>query len=382
MKTMTKSHSYDQSQLKILCDKLCDNIEHVLDVLQLSYHQSNKMITMSCPIHGGDNDSALNLYHEGDSYRGNWVCRTHNCEQIFKKSILGFIRGCLSKQKFDWSSKGDKTVSFYEAIKFAESLIGEKVLDFQASAISADKARFNNIINAIQSKPVAQSPQIDRQVIHKFLDIPSQYFISRGYSSDVLMKYDVGLCTNPNKEMYNRAVVPIYDDNHQYMIGCSGRSIFDKCTKCRKYHNPDDNCPTDTLWKYSKWKHSFGFRADSVLYNMWFAKKFIAESATAILVESPGNVWKLEEAGFHNALAIFGSSLSDKQKILLDGSGVMNLLLLMDNDEAGEKAKEQIIFKCEKTYKIYCPSFEGNDVSELDIDSIQTILKKATETII
>ena len=92
----TKSNSYDQHKLKILSDSLCDNIEELLEILNISeYKLSDKMIAMNCPIHQGDNPSALNLYYVGDSYRGNWKCRTHNCEEIFKPSILGFVRGCF-----------------------------------------------------------------------------------------------------------------------------------------------------------------------------------------------------------------------------------------------------------------------------------------------
>lgn len=80
-----KSRSHSQNELKVLCDALCDNIENVLSSLDLhDYRDNSKMLTMSCPIHGGDNESALNLYYEGDTYRGNWKCRTHQCEKYFK----------------------------------------------------------------------------------------------------------------------------------------------------------------------------------------------------------------------------------------------------------------------------------------------------------
>ena len=83
--TKKKSPSHNQHELKIICDALCDNIEQVLEALDLhEYRDNGKMITMACPIHGGDNDSALNLYYEGDTYRGNWKCRTHGCEKYSK----------------------------------------------------------------------------------------------------------------------------------------------------------------------------------------------------------------------------------------------------------------------------------------------------------
>ena len=39
------------------------------------------------------------------------------------------------------------------------------------------------------------------------------------------------------KEMYGRVVVPIYDDNYEYVVGVAGRSIFEIHT-CGMYHNP------------------------------------------------------------------------------------------------------------------------------------------------
>lgn len=379
----TKSHSYNQYQLKALCDKLCDNIEDVLSYFDLEYRLSPKMVMMNCPIHGGDNISALNLYHQGDQYRGNWVCRTHNCEKVFRNSILGFIRGIMSHQKFDWASKGDKTVSFQEAIELAIQLVGSDDIDnLKLNHSQQNKHIFSNIIKNLSTNNDTEVPKIDRSLIVKTLDIPSKYFIDRGYSKEILIKYDVGFCDNPNKEMYNRAVAPVYDIDHKYMIGCTGRSVFEQCDNCKKYHPLEAECPASAeSWKYSKWKHSNGFRADSVLYNQWFAKDYILKTGIIILVESPGNVWRLEEAGYHNAVAIFGSSLSDKQKILMDGSGAMNIIVLTDNDDAGHKAYEQILDKCSKTYKVYRPNFDSNDIGCMSTIEVSNILNPILEKI-
>ena len=104
----TKFRSLDQNTLKALCDSLCDQIENVMDHFGIEYKMNNRFLSMKCPIHGGDNDGAINLYHVGDSYRGNWKCRTHGCESEFKASIIGFIRGILSHQKFRWEKHGDE----------------------------------------------------------------------------------------------------------------------------------------------------------------------------------------------------------------------------------------------------------------------------------
>jgi 5S rRNA maturation endonuclease (ribonuclease M5) len=377
MKTMTikKSHLNDQAKLKMVCDEVCDNIESLLDHFGLTYKDNGKMISMSCPIHGGDNQSALNLYPTGDTYRGNWKCRTHNCEKVFKGSILGFIRGIISNQKYNWEKDGDDSCSFQEAVEFALSFINKDMSKIKISKADRDKKQFTSIVNYLNSESQSETPTIKRAQIIKSLQIPAQYYVDRNYSLEILNKYDVGLCLSPNKEMTNRVVVPIYDNNYKFMVGCTGRSIFEKCEKCKSFHD-NGSCPNDNeIWKYPKWKHNKDFKSQNHLYNFWFAKEFILKTGVAILVESPGNVWRLEENGIHNSVAMFGCSLSDRQKILLDSSGAMSLVILTDNDDAGRKAASQIKHKCQNTYRIFIPEISKLDIGEMNSDEINNEIK-------
>jgi 5S rRNA maturation endonuclease (ribonuclease M5) len=183
--------------------------------------------------------------------------------------------------------------------------------------------------------------------------------------------------------MNNRVVVPIYDNDYKYMVGCSGRSIFEKCSECSCYHEPTKPCPDkDNRWFFPKWKHSTDLKSQNYLYNFWFAKDHIYETGIAIIVESPGNVWRLEENGIHNSVAIFGSSLSDRQKILLDSSGAMTLILLTDSDEAGQKAADQIKKKCQNTYRIFIPKISKNDVGDMTPKEINDEIKEYIQRII
>lgn len=373
----TKSTSHNQHKLKVLSDKVCDRIEELLAYFDLEYKVCGKFISMSCPIHGGDNISAFNLYPDGEKYRGNWKCRTHGCEEVFKSSILGFIRGVLSHQDYSWSKSGDKTYSFDEAIKFAEKFINQKLEEIKIDKTHIEKNSFSNTVSLITNLKINHDNDINnvnRVQVRKALSIPSLYFINRGFSKEILDKYDVGDCLNVNKEMYNRAVVPIYDIDYKFMIGCSGRSICNKCEKCNHYH--DNNCPDDgDLYKHSKWKHSINFKSQNNLYNFWFAKEHIKKNQTVIIVESPGNVWKLEEAGIHNSVAIFGTNLSNYQKMLLDSSGAMNLIIAMDNDEPGHKAAESIVSKCNKIYNIHKLVISTNDIGSMSVDQINKEIK-------
>lgn len=373
MTKQTKYRSYNQNELKNICDALCDNIEKVLSALDLhEYIDNGKMITMACPIHGGDNDSALNLYYEGDTYRGNWKCRTHQCEKIFKGSILGFIRGVISAREYDWQQDGDKMCSFSEAMEFAKSLLSDYNLnDSVFSDLKQDKSNFSRIVDKMITKP-EEIPKITRESVIQNISIPAQYYLDRNFSSDILVKYDVGLCVNPHKPMSNRVVVPIYDNSGEFLVGCTGRSIFDKCDKCEAYHKPDKDCPDkDKRWQNSKWKHSYGFKSQNHLYNFWYAKDYIYKTNYAVIVESPGNVWKLEENGIHNSVAIFGCNLSDRQKLILDSSGAMTLFILTDNDEAGQRAAKEIKEKCENTYRLFFPQISKPDIGDMIKEEIE-----------
>jgi hypothetical protein len=379
IKQMTKTfRSYNQHQLKIICDQLCDRIEDLFESLDISELKLNgKMFVGNCPIHSGDNQSAFNLYPEGDNYRGNWKCRTHNCHSIFKGSIIGFIRGVLSNKKYNWSKDGDNTASFQETIKFIEDFLGDKIHNTKISKSEIDKKAFANIVRHINNdEPELVRSKITRSNVRNSLAMPCHYFIKRGFSSEILDKYDVGLCTKPEKEMYNRAVVPIYDSAHKYVVGCTGRSVYEKCSLCKCYHDSNDQCPTDdSIWKYPKWKHNADFKSQNHLYNFWFAKEHISKTSNVILVESPGNVWKLEECGIHTSVALFGSNLSDRQKIILDGSGAMNIITIMDNDNAGHKATEQIYNKCKNTYNIKNIKITKSDIAEMTHEEIQKKIK-------
>ena len=367
-----QSRSHNQHKLKILSDRVCDRIEDLLSYFNLEYKITGRFISMSCPIHGGDNISAFNLYPDGEKYRGNWKCRSHGCEEVFKSSILGFIRGVLSHQDYGWVKNGDKAYSFDEAIQFAEKFLNQRVSDIKVDKSHIEKTNFSNTVSVISTSDNTNQNTncVKRQQIRKSLSIPSKYFLDRGFSSEVLDKYDVGDCINPGKEMHNRAVVPVYDIDYKFMTGCSGRSIFNKCGKCDHYH--DSDCPSDyEMYKHSKWRHSLNFKSQNNLYNFWFAKEHIKNSKKAIIVESPGNVWKLEEAGIHNSVAIFGTNLSNYQKMLLDTSGAMTLIIAMDNDEPGHKAAESIVSKCHKIYNIHKLSISHNDIGEMTANEIK-----------
>jgi len=370
-----KYRSYSQEEIKNICDHLCDNLDEICELFNLDCRHSPKMLTMCCPIHGGDNPSALNLYHVGEDYKGNWICRTHHCEEIFQPSLIGFLRGILSVTEKNWSKEGDDMYPFNQTLDFALKILKKDIKDLKIKKTDREKRIFTKNIHTIAEVKDKSSHTITRNIIRKTLQIPATYYLNRNFSKEILDKYDVGTCNNPNKEMFERVVVPIYDPEYSYMVGCTGRSIHEKCDKCNYYHDSNKECVDGPYaWKYSKWKHNKTFKSKDHLYNLWFAKKYIAKTGIAIIVESPGNVWRLEEAGIRNSVGIFGTSLGDKQKLLLDCSGAMSLVIILDPDDAGMQGIKKIQEKCARTYNIKTINLHNKDIADMSISEIQNII--------
>ena len=94
-----------------------------------------------------------------------------------------------------------------------------------------------------------------------------------------------------------------------------------------------------------------------------------------MVVESPGNVWRLEESGIHNSVAIFGAHMSANQKKIIDSSGAFSIVCLLDNDEAGIKGAKKIYEECSQMYRLYFPKFNSNDIADMNIDIVTSDIK-------
>lgn len=360
--TLNNSDKID-TLARIVCMR-CDELLHELGIRLLK--SGNKYIGC-CPIHGGNNSSALNLYPEGHTVPGFWKCRTHHCEQHFKKTIIGFTRGVLSHNNLNWSKNGNEMISFEDTIKWLCNFIKQDINDIKVDKNEIERRKFAAQVSNFQ-KERARIAGIPKSIVRETLQIPAEYYIKRKYSPEILTKYDIGLCDKQGKEMSGRVVVPIYDE-HNLMIGCTGRSVYDKCTKCGAYHT--NACPAESKkWLYSKWHNAGNFNTGSCLYNYWNAKKYIKETGLVILVEGPGDIWRLEEAGIHNAVALFGCELTDEQQILLESSGAMSIMILLDNDDAGKEAILEIKQRLNKFYNIFVPEIKTKDIGEMTIESI------------
>lgn len=337
-----------RSQIYSICEDLIVKIESLLQTLKIEYEIFENRIVFPCPVHGGDNREGACIFTDGTKSKGNWVCWTHGCEKSHGKNIIGFVKGSLE-------SKYSRSVSFSEALNFCLDFLNKKLQDVPDEQISETIYNVNKITEILTREPEKIVTNIKREDVLGSLEIPSKYFLTRGFQSETLVAFDVGDCYNHSKQMYNRAVAPIYTDNLDY-IGCVGRWIG------------EDN-------KKYKWLNSKGFKKSLYLYGAWIAKPYIQKSLTAILVEGQGDVWRLYEAGIKNALGIFGADLGEDQLIALEEMGILNLVILTDNDEAGQKAASGILNKCGRRFNYILPNISSKDIGDMTVDQIENELK-------
>ena len=336
MKTLT------QNQISAACDALRDFIPEVLDRLDIEYVEYPNRYSFPCPVHGGDNPEGCSLFLDGDDVVGNWKCWTAGCDDEYARNIFGFIRGALTAKK-------GTEATLAETYKFCESIAkAEHVEEKDLNPVKEVK-----LLDVFLKHSVVNTPTLSRQEVRSKIEIPCKYYIDRGYTPEVLDLFDVGACLDKTRPMYNRAVVPIYDVNDCF-VGCVGRSIYDNMQP--------------------KWLHSKGFKKEH-LYGLNIAKDHIIRNRTVFLLEGQGDVWRMHEAGYSNSVSIFGASLTDEQLILLEEIGVMNVIILTDYDDAGNKAAQQIIKKCGRRFNYLRPTLDAKDVGDLSIEQLQEQLK-------
>jgi DNA primase len=364
--------------LEAISEQLLECLPELLEHFDITCQDHGNRIMFACPIHEGDNETGSSIMRNGV---GNWRCFTQQCHEPYGSAngagVIQFVQALVSKRE-------NREVSFYEAINWCAKFLGAELEVETESTEDHVRTKFIQLCKYINRTKVAHTPVFTpRSMLRSFLKIPAEYYVQRGYSEEILDKFDIGYCFNTNKSLFDRIITPFYDDNGEYMIGCTGRNKFERCERCRLFHQEDTRCPItkEEKLKAVKWKHSNNFSIESYLYNYHNAKSHILTTHSVILVEGPGDVWRLEEAGIHNSMALLGASLSKNQQIILEDSGAVNLLIATDNDDAGRKAAQSITQNCGGIFNIRRIVYPGKDPGGLTIEQAKQIFIPILERI-
>jgi DNA primase len=145
----------------------------------------------------------------------------------------------------------------------------------------------------------------------------ADYLQARGITPETARTWQLGVAGG-------RLVIPLNEASGQ-TVGFCGRATGNQEPKYR-------NSSGDLL-----------FQRNGVVFGLDQAAEAIRKEGTALLVEGPLDVIQLHQAGFTNAVACLGTSVSALQLQLLQRQGMKHLLIALDGDRAGQAATEKLL---------------------------------------
>lgn len=145
----------------------------------------------------------------------------------------------------------------------------------------------------------------------------ADYLRARGISAQTARTWQLG-------GGGGRLLIPLNDCSGQTVAFC-GRATGTQQPRYR-------NSPCDLL-----------FQRNAVVFGLDQAAAAIRREGTALLVEGPLDVIQLHQAGFGNAVACLGTSVSPLQLQLLQRHGLKQLQIAFDGDDAGQAATERLL---------------------------------------
>lgn len=127
----------------------------------------------------------------------------------------------------------------------------------------------------------------------------------------------------------NRILFPIHNDEGR-VVGFTGR-VYE----------------SDSTPKYLNSRETKLFRKGNILFNYHRARGAVRLAKRVILVEGNMDAIRMYASGFKNTIALMGTSLTHDQIVLLKKLRVP-VILMLDNDNAGELATYQVGLELEK----------------------------------
>jgi len=320
-----------------------NEIELILSNLDMKYEVVGDNIYSTCPIHeGSDNQRAFSLSLDKQI----WRCWTRDCQHSYSNDIFGLTQGVLTK-------RNGKEASFKEALVWVCNIlnIDSKNIKVVKAEEPSDFVKLVSIFSQNFESFSHNNPPTPALDGYNLIN-PSDYFTHRGFKEETLLNFGVGDCTDKSSSMYQRAIIPIHNSNGSEVVAYLGRATKD-------YLRP-------------KFLFTKGFDKRYFLYNYHRAIETAESKSCLFITEGQGDVWRLFEAGVHNAVSIFGKSLSIDQKAKLMQSGITTLVVLTDNDQAGRESKTEIQRQLGRMFNLAFPRMSHKDIGEMSVEKLRS----------
>lgn len=332
--------------LQELKKTLNNNWQLVFDKLNIPYEILGDNVYSTCPVHeNSDNKRALSY----SINKGIWKCWTRDCQQEHNNDIYGLIKGTLAQQN-------GIDINFKDVLSWCKSTLNITTVS-NSKKIQQPQEEFDILINKLKNN--IKHKNFEKIELEDDIIYPSKYFISRGFKASTLKYFKVGDCVNTSSKMYDRAIIPIYDDLGKDVIGIIGRTI-------KEYRSP-------------KFLISKGLDKRYCLYNYHNAIKRAIETSCMFICEGQGDVWRLYESGVTNVISIFGKVISKEQEDKILKLPITKLVIITDNDQAGREAKTQIQRQFSRSHKLIFPHLKNKDVGEMSVNQVKKDILSSLE---
>lgn len=233
-----------------------------------------------CPLHDDQNPSfSLNIN------TGLWTCFA-GCGKGNFVHIVERILGCSLQEAYDWIANNGRQTS-------TEQIIKELAIEFAAPSEvpqSTDRENWLELFKSLDNK------------------IMPLWFLERGFSWKTVNAWNIRY--NP---LMDSIVIPVYWDKQ--LVGTVTRN---------------------TREGWPRYQNSANFPRAEVLLGEIFTSK-----SDIIICEGALDVLWLWQCGY-NAAAILGSHISHKQIDILRRYRFGEIILALDNDEAGKEGTKQV----------------------------------------
>ncbi len=171
------------------------------------------------------------------------------------------------------------------------------------------------------------------------LDPRHPYLKERQVSEGAISKFGLGYCHRGI--MKGRICIPIHATNG-ILVAYAGRWPGSAPT------------PDEPRYKFPR-----GFKKRLVLFNL----HRVREAEHLVIVEGYWSVFRLHSLGVP-AVSLMGTSLSASQADLLNRTGARLLTLLLDADETGYKATEELLPRLSQQFFVRVPQLPGNEAPD------------------
>ena len=245
-----------------------------------------------CPIHQGEGQSTFHVS------LGKNVFHCFSCKA--RGNVLDFV---AAMEKCSVRDAGVKLSEWFAVS--AEAPTTAKLAQAQSRGVSTDTETETNQPLKFQLKGV---------------DHEHPYLKERGITAETALTFGVGYFGGKGS-MRGRVVIPIHNERGE-LVAYSGRAI-------------DGSEP--------RYKLPAGFHKSLELFNLHRVIGKSSGQGRVVVVEGFFDCIKVSEAGFA-CVALMGSSLSDQQEELL-GRHFKNARLLLDGDEAGQRATDELLLR-------------------------------------